>query len=41
MVAGIVFFENGAVDAAQLNALYRTIAWDRENRRRVEGIVTT
>jgi len=32
-LVGIRFSENGAVDAAQLNALYRLIGWDRFNRR--------
>ena len=27
------FVENGPVDVAQLNALYRMIGWDKENRR--------
>jgi ribosomal protein S18 acetylase RimI-like enzyme len=30
---GITFTENGAVDVAQLNALYRLIGWDRFDRR--------
>lgn len=29
----IIFTENGHVDVAQLNALYRLIGWDRHNRR--------
>lgn len=29
----ITFTENGAVDATQLNALYRAIGWDCHNRR--------
>ena len=32
-LAGITFTENGDVDVAQLNALYRLIGWDSENRR--------
>ena len=32
-LADITFTENGPVDAAQLNALYRLIGWDRHNRR--------
>ena len=27
------FVENGPVDVAQLNALYRMIGWDKKNRR--------
>ena len=30
---GITCAENGPVDVAELNALYRTIGWDREKRR--------
>jgi ribosomal protein S18 acetylase RimI-like enzyme len=29
----VTFSENGDVDVAQLNALYRLIGWDRSNRR--------
>jgi GNAT superfamily N-acetyltransferase len=29
----IAFAENGPIDVAQLNALYRLIGWDRSNRR--------
>jgi GNAT superfamily N-acetyltransferase len=29
----ITFGENGDIDVAQLNALYRLIGWDRSNRR--------
>jgi ribosomal protein S18 acetylase RimI-like enzyme len=32
-LADITFTENGHVDVAQLNALYRVIGWDRHNRR--------
>ena len=32
-LADIIFTENGRVDVAQLNALYRLIGWDRHNRR--------
>ena len=32
-LADIQFSENGAVDVAQLNALYRDVGWDRSNRR--------
>src|SRR5262249_54472982 len=32
-LAGITFTENGNVDVAQLNALYRYIGWDSHNRR--------
>src|SRR5262245_19598762 len=32
-VTDITFNENGDVDLAQLNALYRLIGWDRSNRR--------
>ena len=32
-LAGITFTENGHVDVAQLNALYRCIGWDSHNRR--------
>jgi len=32
-LADISFSENGDVDVAQLNALYRLIGWDRSNRR--------
>jgi ribosomal protein S18 acetylase RimI-like enzyme len=32
-LAGITFVENGDVDAAQLNALYRAIGWDSRGRR--------
>jgi len=32
-LADITFSENGDVDVAQLNALYRLIGWDRSNRR--------
>lgn len=32
-LADITFTENGDVDVAQLNALYRLIGWDRQNRR--------
>jgi ribosomal protein S18 acetylase RimI-like enzyme len=32
-LAGITFMENGPVDVAQLNALYRLIGWDRQHRR--------
>ena len=32
-LADITFTENGRVDVAQLNALYRAIGWDRRNRR--------
>jgi ribosomal protein S18 acetylase RimI-like enzyme len=31
--AGIAFTENGRVDAAELNALYRLIGWDSQSRR--------
>lgn len=31
--AGITFAENGPVDPAQLNALYRLIGWDSRQRR--------
>jgi ribosomal protein S18 acetylase RimI-like enzyme len=31
--AGVVFSENGRVDVAQLNALYRTVGWDTHGRR--------
>jgi ribosomal protein S18 acetylase RimI-like enzyme len=31
--ADITFTENGQVDVAQLNALYRSIGWDSHNRR--------
>src|SRR5438094_720157 len=30
---GVVLTENGDVDVAQLNALYRLIGWDNKNRR--------
>jgi len=33
MLTGISFQENGPVDAARLNALYRLIGWDRKARR--------
>lgn len=29
----IIFTEDGPIDVAQLNALYRLIGWDRHNRR--------
>jgi ribosomal protein S18 acetylase RimI-like enzyme len=32
-LADITFTENGPVDVAQLNALYRVIGWDHHNRR--------
>jgi ribosomal protein S18 acetylase RimI-like enzyme len=32
-LADITFAENGHVDVAQLNALYRLIGWDNHNRR--------
>jgi ribosomal protein S18 acetylase RimI-like enzyme len=32
-LAAITFTENGPVDVAQLNALYRLIGWDRHHRR--------
>jgi predicted GNAT family acetyltransferase len=32
-LADITFNENGDVDVAELNALYRLIGWDRSNRR--------
>jgi ribosomal protein S18 acetylase RimI-like enzyme len=32
-LADITFTENGPVDPAQLNALYRLIGWDRHHRR--------
>jgi ribosomal protein S18 acetylase RimI-like enzyme len=32
-LADITFTENGHVDVAQLNALYRGIGWDRQHRR--------
>ena len=32
-LANITFTENGDVDVAQLNALYRLIGWDSHNRR--------
>jgi predicted GNAT family acetyltransferase len=32
-LADIAFTENGPVDVAQLNALYRLIGWDHANRR--------
>jgi len=32
-LADITFTENGHVDVAQLNALYRCIGWDSHNRR--------
>jgi ribosomal protein S18 acetylase RimI-like enzyme len=32
-LADITFTENGPVDVAQLNALYRLIGWDRHHRR--------
>ena len=32
-LADITFTENGYVDVAQLNVLYRLIGWDRHNRR--------
>src|SRR5262245_39442811 len=32
-LADITFTENGNVDVAQLNALYRYIGWDSHNRR--------
>src|SRR5215470_11593231 len=32
-LADITFTENGHVDVAQLNALYRLIGWDRHHRR--------
>jgi ribosomal protein S18 acetylase RimI-like enzyme len=32
-LADIIFIENGPVDVAQLNALYRLIGWDRHHRR--------
>jgi ribosomal protein S18 acetylase RimI-like enzyme len=32
-LADITFTENGPVDAAQLNALYRLIGWDHAHRR--------
>jgi hypothetical protein len=31
-LADITFTENGHVDVAQLNALYRLIGWDSHNR---------
>ncbi len=31
--AGVTFTENGLVDVAQLNALYRLIGWDTRQRR--------
>ena len=38
--AKISFTENGRVDVPQLNALYRLIGWDRQNRR-TEAETTT
>ncbi|HWZ93363.1 MAG TPA: GNAT family N-acetyltransferase [Polyangiaceae bacterium] len=35
----IAFSENGPIDVAQLNALYRLIGWDRSNRRSDEETV--
>jgi predicted GNAT family acetyltransferase len=35
MAGGITFTENGAVDVAQLNGLYRMVGWDRRKRRTV------
>jgi len=32
-LADITFTENGQIDVAQLNALYRLIGWDSHNRR--------
>ncbi len=32
-LADIIFTENGPLDVAQLNALYRLIGWDSHNRR--------
>jgi ribosomal protein S18 acetylase RimI-like enzyme len=32
-LADITFTENGPVDVAQLNALYRVIGWDKHHRR--------
>jgi hypothetical protein len=32
-LANITFTENGDVDVAELNALYRLIGWDRHHRR--------
>ena len=32
-LADITFTENGPVDMAQLNALYRLIGWERHHRR--------
>jgi ribosomal protein S18 acetylase RimI-like enzyme len=32
-LADVTFTENGAVDVAQLNALYRLVGWDRTQRR--------
>jgi ribosomal protein S18 acetylase RimI-like enzyme len=32
-LAGITFTENGLMDVAQLNALYRLIGWNRHHRR--------
>jgi hypothetical protein len=32
-LADITFTENGPLDVAQLNALYRLIGWDRYHRR--------
>jgi ribosomal protein S18 acetylase RimI-like enzyme len=39
-LADITFTENGYIDVAQLNALYRLIGWDRHNRR-TEAETTT
>ena len=33
MIAHVTFAENGAVDPAQLNELYRIVGWDRAGRR--------
>jgi ribosomal protein S18 acetylase RimI-like enzyme len=33
MIRGLARTENGPVDVAQLNALYRLIGWDRHHRR--------
>ena len=33
MTAHVTFAENGAVDPAQLNELYRTVGWDRAGQR--------
>jgi len=32
-LADMIFTEDGPIDVAQLNALYRLIGWDRHNRR--------